>query len=138
MNESGCFRPNAIKISSSFDAVNVLEAIGLRTEAEENFVVICMNTRGKVIGFFRNSCGSASLCSASTRETLKKALLLNAVSVIIAHNHPGGSATPSREDKELTQLFKSAFDAVGIKMLDHVIIPAYSNDYYSFAESDKI
>jgi DNA repair protein RadC len=69
---------------------------------------------------------------------LKKALLLNAVSVIIAHNHPGGSVNPSRQDKELTQEFKSAFDAIGIKMLDHVIIPAYSTDYYSFAENDEI
>ena len=138
MNESGCFHPNAVKINSTLDAVKVLEAIGLRTEAEENFVVICMNARGKVVGFFRNSCGNASMCSASPRETLKKALLLNAVSVIIAHNHPGGSANPSREDIELTQVFKTAFGAVGIKMLDHVIIPAYSYDYYSFAENGEI
>lgn len=138
MNESGCFRPDAVKINSTIDAVKVLESIGLRKEAEENFVVICMNTSGKVIGFFRNSCGNVSTCGASTRETLKKALLLNAVSVIIAHNHPGGSSNPSREDKEITQLFKSAFDAVGIKMLDHVIIPSYSYDYYSFAEYGEI
>jgi len=138
MNESGCFRPDAVKINSAIDAVKVLEAIGLRTEAEENFVVVCMNARGKVIGFFRNSCGNASACGASTRETLKKVLLLNAVSVIIAHNHPGGSSNPSREDNELTQAFKTAFDAVGIKMLDHVIIPAYSYDYYSFAENGEI
>lgn len=138
MNESGCFRPDAVKINSTIDAVKVLEAIGLRKEAEENFVVVCMNARGKVTGFFRNSCGNASACSASTRETLKKALLLNAISVIIAHNHPGGSSKPSREDNELTQAFKAAFDAVGIKMLDHVIIPAYSYDYYSFAENGEI
>ena len=138
MNENGCFRPSTKKISSSQDAVNILEAIGLREEPEEFFVVLCMNASGQVIGFFRNSSGCTNACFASPRECLRKALLLNAISVIIAHNHPGGTCNPSREDINLTRTMKEAFNAIDIKLLDHIIIPSYSNDYYSFAEHMEI
>ena len=138
MNENGCFRPSTKKICSSSDAVNILEAIGLREEPEEYFVVLCMNTNGQVIGFFRNSSGCTNACFTSTRECLRKALLLNAVSVIIAHNHPGGSCNPSKEDINLTKTMKEAFNAIDIRLLDHIIIPSYSSDYYSFTEHGEI
>lgn len=138
MNESGIFRPEAAQIKSTYNAVKVLESIGLREEAQENLIVLCMNSAGKVTGFFRNSTGSVNSCYACTRDTLKKALLLNAVSVIIAHNHPAGTCKPSREDHDMTEAFKRAFDAIGVKLLDHIIIPAYSNNYYSFAEENEI
>ena len=56
------------------------------------------------------------------REVVRRGLLHNAASVIFAHNHPGGSAEPSRADLALTCLLRDALNLVDIRTHDHFIV----------------
>jgi DNA repair protein RadC len=58
-------------------------------------------------------------------------LITNATHIILAHNHPSGSATPSRADVELTTRMKVAGELLELKVLDHLIVT--TDGFYSFA-----
>ena len=73
--------------------------------------------------------------SSPPRNAFKSAILANAAAVILAHNHPSGDTTPSREDKEITKRLREAGDILGIKVLDHVIVDTDSGISFSFVES---
>jgi len=66
--------------------------------------------------------GTLDRAVVEPREILKRALLANAAGIILYHNHPSGDPTPSREDREFTRRLSSAAEAVGIRLLDHVIV----------------
>ena len=55
-------------------------------------------------------------------EVFKGALLANAVSIILCHNHPSGNLEPSADDLRITELMKEAGKLIGIKVLDHLIV----------------
>ncbi|MEM7295000.1 MAG: JAB domain-containing protein, partial [Pseudomonadota bacterium] len=76
--------------------------------------------------------GTLSSASVYPREVVKAALRVNAAAVIFAHNHPSGSAEPSREDERLTSRLRQALALIDVRVLDHVIIGAGSD--CSFAE----
>lgn len=59
----------------------------------------------------------------------RKALLANAVSIILMHNHPSGDSTPSREDVEVTKRAVEAGQLLGVQVLDHIVVgrPGYSS-----------
>ena len=84
--------------------------------------MICMNTKNKIIGVFEISHGSVNSSIVSPREVFQKALLANAVSIIVMHNHPSGDSTPSREDIEVTRRLSEAGKIVGVELLDHIIV----------------
>jgi DNA repair protein RadC len=63
-----------------------------------------------------------SSASVHPREVAKAALEKNASSVIVAHNHPSGSAEPSRADILITKRLKSALEIIDVKLLDHFVI----------------
>jgi len=79
--------------------------------------------------------GSLNQSIVHPRETFKSAILANAAAVILAHNHPSGDTTPSREDREITRRLREAGDILGIKVLDHVIVDTDSGNSFSFVES---
>ena len=56
------------------------------------------------------------------REVVKAALAHNAAAVVLAHNHPSGSAEPSRADEHLTQQLKAALALVDVRVLDHMVV----------------
>jgi len=60
----------------------------------------------------------------------------SAISIAVAHNHPSGQNLPSREDDNITKKVKLGCDAIGIRMLDHIIIAR--GKYYSFADEGKL
>lgn len=83
------------------------------------------------------------LCSGTVKGTmfdvqaiLREALFSKAQGVIMVHNHPSGSITPSREDNEITITVQKACDLLNIKLTDHVII--CNGNYYSYAEEGKL
>ena len=67
------------------------------------------------------------------RETLKSTILSNASNVLLFHNHPSGKLKPSKEDISITDQLVQAFNMMGIKVLDHIIVGNATN-YYSFLE----
>ena len=66
--------------------------------------------------------GSVNAASISIRKILDVALRFRAASVVLAHNHPGGLAIPSEEDKETTYRLADTLMAAGIVLLDHIIL----------------
>ena len=96
---------------------------------EEYMYMICMNTKLEMIGVFEISHGNVNSSIVGTREVFQKALLANAVSIALIHNHPSGDPTPSREDVEVTKRLMEAGKILGIQVLDHLIIgrPGYSS-----------
>lgn len=103
---------------------------------EESWVLL-LNNNARIIRCAHLSSGGLTETSVDVRMLLKEALLSNATSFILIHNHPSGRMTPSRADKDLTQRVQKAGQAVNIRMIDHVIVSDSSdmNNYYSFSEN---
>lgn len=78
--------------------------------------------------------GTVTVNTVYPRELVKAALARNASGLVIAHNHPSGSLTPSRQDEELTRSLHLICSFMHISLLDHLIIGA-SDQVYSFADS---
>lgn len=94
----------------------------LRYEVKENFVVLLLNMQNKIIGHRVVSIGSLSASIVHPREVFKEAIKVNAASIIVAHNHPSGDPTPSREDVSVTKRLVKAGNIMDINVLDHIII----------------
>lgn len=110
-------------IRSPEDVVQIGKAfMRIHEEPEEYMYMICMNTKNRVIGVFEISHGNVNSSIVGTREIFQKALLANAVSIILMHNHPSGDPSPSREDIEVTRRIVEAGKIIGIQVLDHIII----------------
>ena len=92
---------------------------GQRTE---QFRVICLDAQCKVIGNRKITDGSLSEVAAYPRIVVETALNYNAHSVILTHNHPGGTPTPSPEDISSTLQLQKLLGGLGIIVLDHIIV----------------
>ena len=105
-------------------------------EDKEFFVVLGLNSRNAVIYREIVSIGTLNSCLISPREIFKKAIMMSANNIIIAHNHPSGNEQPSEEDKNITTKLIQGGKLLDIALLDHIIITPKSN--YSFNEHDLI
>lgn len=117
-------RPDMVSvIRSPEDAVSVGKGfLRVHEESEEYLYMICMNTKNKIIGVFEVSHGNVNSSIFGVREIFQKALLANAVSIIVMHNHPSGDPNPSREDIEVTKRLVEAGKIIGVNVLDHIIV----------------
>jgi DNA repair protein RadC len=88
----------------------------------EVFAVVFLDSQHRLLALEELFRGSLSQASVYPREVVVRALAHNAAAVILAHNHPSGSAEPSRADEVLTQQLKSALALVDVRVLDHVIV----------------
>lgn len=110
-------------IKSPDDAATIgKEFMRIHEEPEEYMYMICVNTKNKVIGVFEISHGTVNASLVTPREVFQKALLANAVSIILMHNHPSGDCTPSSQDIEITKRLSEAGRVVGVDVLDHIIV----------------
>lgn len=105
----------------------------LKHYSEEYFVAFHLNCRNHVIGYHEVSHGTVTASLVHPREVFKAALLSNAHALIVAHNHPGGSLEPSRDDIETTEKLIAAGDIIGVPIVDHVIVSM--NGLFSIRES---
>lgn len=96
--------------------------------------VICMSLDGgqRLIAQRTVTIGTLDTVIAHPREVFADAIADRAASVIIAHNHPGGSITPSQKDITLTQQLVAAGQLLGIHLRDHIIIT--KKEYFSFRQ----
>ena len=104
-------------------------------KTNEEFYVILLDARLKIINHVFISEGVSSEVNAHPKKILEAIVRNNAESVIFAHNHPNGIAAPSREDMELTSEFSSLFTSVGIRLADHIIVAG--NETLSLASIPK-
>ena len=108
------------------------EFMHIHEESEEYAYMLCLNTKNVLTGVFEIAHGNVNSAIIGVRETFQKALLANAVSIILIHNHPSGDPFPSKEDLDLTNKIRNISKVVNIELLDHVIIG--KNDYFSFKQ----
>ena len=123
------------KISSMDDVVKTVKPM-IADPNKEFFMALYLNTKNGIIKQEVISIGSLSANVVHPREVFKTACLVSASSIIVAHNHPSGDPTPSREDIEITKKLYEAGKMMGIELLDHVIIGYDRN--YGFKESGQL
>jgi DNA repair protein RadC len=120
-------RPNPV-LKSPEDVAAVARS-QLKGKKKEHFLVLCLDTRNRLINHKLVSMGSLDTSIVHPREVFKEAVSSCAASVIFAHNHPSGDPEPSREDIELTKRLVKAGEIIGIDVLDHIIV--CDKDYLS-------
>ncbi len=122
-------------VKSASDVFDAMRYVIGNLPHEEVWILI-LNRKSQIVKRFRASKGGFSSSLFDVKTIIKEALLENASSIILCHNHPSGQTNPSPQDDSITLRCKAACEAVEIKMLDHLIIAL--NDYYSYADMGKI
>lgn len=110
-------------INQAFDAAHL---------SEEHFYVIATDTKSKPIAVFDVAHGVIDGAYVQPREVLVRLLLCGASSAILLHNHPSGCSDFSKDDLEVTKQMHAAFELIGMKLSDHIIIGR--DNYYSFCQ----
>lgn len=104
----------------------------LKNSDREVFLALNLNTQNEINSIHIVSMGSVDSSLVHPREVFKSAILSNASSIALAHNHPSGNLNPSEEDIKITKRLVEAGEILSIKVIDHIIIA--DNEYMSFAE----
>ncbi|MBP2830964.1 DNA repair protein RadC [Aquimarina sp. U1-2] len=123
------------KITCSKDAFDLLHTVIGDLDHEE-FWMLFLNNAHTVLRKKQISIGGKTGTLVDARVVYKAALEFGATAIIIAHNHPSGSLTPSTSDRDLTQKLVQAGASLDIKVLDHLIITEKS--YFSFADESLL
>ncbi|WP_336990908.1 RadC family protein [Bacillus toyonensis] len=123
------------RIKSPEDASVLLKQF-LGEVDREYFIVLCLDTKNQPTAINVCHIGSLNASIVHPREVLKPAIISNATSIIVAHNHPSNDPTPSREDIEVTKRLAEAGKIIGVELLDHVIV--CSDSFVSLKEKGYI
>jgi len=123
------------QISSSIHLFELFEPY-LSDLNHEEFWVALLNGANKVIAVKRLTQGGARQTVVDLPMLLKMAIDNLASNIAVAHNHPSGQNRPSHEDEQITKRIKTGCEAIGINMLDHIIIA--QNKYFSFSDEGKM
>ncbi|MEW5786106.1 MAG: DNA repair protein RadC [Bacillota bacterium] len=127
-------RPEGLKISFPADVLPLISHFADRKQ--EYFLCISLNGANEVIATRVISVGLVNKTQVHPREVFADPITDRATAIIIAHNHPAGGLTPSKEDHEITRQLKAAGETLGIRLLDHIIFNR--KGYYSFLEHNEL
>lgn len=127
--------PQRYEVSSTTTAGSYATKLLLNKPVEE-FHLILLNNRNKVICTEILNKGTINECIVYKREVIKKILDVNASKIVMCHNHPSGNLKPSKADIKLTNKLLESFKTIDIQCLDHIIVAG--NDYFSFAENSLL
>ncbi len=123
------------RVSCSRDAYNALAPL-ISDLHHEEFYVLYVNKMNEVFDRQQVSVGGTSGTVVDVKIVMREALLRRAAGIIIAHNHPSGSLSPSQADIEMTRRIKKAGEVMDLTLLDHLIIS--ERGFYSFADEGMI
>jgi len=127
------------KISSANDIAKIINALLDARPADEKhkeyFYSLGLDSQNRVLYVCLEAFGTINSCVPYIREILRNAIIKNAVSIIIAHNHPGGETIPSAEDSNFTRRLKEACGIMQCNLLDHIIV---GNGFYSYGDAGKL
>lgn len=104
----------------------------MRHKTTEELKVLMLDSKGALIAERTISKGTVNAAVASPREIFLEALKVEAVNILVMHNHPSGDPTPSQSDVVCTRKIREAGEIIGISLTDHIIIG--DNRYMSFSE----
>ncbi len=102
-------------------------------QKNEIVYLLCLDAKCKILCCRALFEGTVNVAQINTRRVVETALNFNASSVILAHNHLSGIALPSPEDEETTLILYEALSAVGVRLVDHIIVA--DEDFVSLAQS---
>jgi DNA repair protein RadC len=108
------------------------------TESQEMVVVFHLNTKNKVIGHHLVGIGTMDQCIAHPRDVFRAAIINNARSIIMVHNHPSGELDPSTSDLRHARSIREAGKMVEIELLDSIIVDNEGENYYSLSDSYQL
>lgn len=114
------------------DAARLVEEFLVYSDREK-VVAICLDVKNQPTAISTISMGTLHSSLVHPREVFKAAILSNAAGFILAHNHPSGELTPSKDDISVTERIKKAGELLGIDLLDHIIV-GDGQRYTSFRE----
>ena len=122
------------KISSPIDLFKKIKKINIDF-SQENFLLICLNTKNKIIYSENIFKGGLNACLICPKTLFRKALLKNSDKIIIAHNHPSKDLNPSDEDIQVYKMLKNAGDILNLKVIDSIIFN--KKEFYSLNDEVK-
>ncbi|MCL2389956.1 MAG: DNA repair protein RadC [Endomicrobia bacterium] len=122
-------------LSSPQEVVNYFVS-ALSGEKIEKFCAVMLNSGNKVIECVELEKGTVNKSVVMPRKVAEAALKYKAASVIVAHNHPGGTLKPSQNDIDATKSVYAALKTIDVSLLDHIIIS--NGNYFSFKEYNLI
>lgn len=127
------------KVTEANHAQKIIrQLIGESMEVQECFYIMLLSRANEVLAVQRLSTGSQSGCVVDIRVVIKASVDLLAHGVLMFHNHPSGNLTPSQADKELTKKCKNALELIDIKLIDHIILSPFDNQFYSFSNDSAL
>ncbi len=100
---------------------------------EEMVYILCLDGKCRLLCCEKLGQGSVNSAEVPIRKLVEVALRVNASAAVLAHNHPSGLAVPTAEDIQATVQVSAALEAVGVRLLDHIIVA--DGDYVSLADS---
>lgn len=121
------------KINCPKECVNLLRNF-MDDLDRETFVAVALDTKKQPTAIQTISLGTLNSTPVHPREVFKMAILANADSIIVAHNHPSNNVQPSKADVDTTKRLEECGELLGIQVLDHIIIG--SDKYTSFRDED--
>ena len=136
------YRKAILSASANETVLNTTDRIGeffrdlLAGQSKEVMYQLCLDAKGRKLHVYKLGEGDVGSVGLNVRRIMENALHTNAMMVVLAHNHPSGVALPSREDETATELAREALDAMGVALVDHIIVA--DNDYVSLRESGRI
>lgn len=127
---------SAAPVQSPSAAMEVIQ--GFMSDFDREVLgVLCIDAAGNVLNVHFCSVGALSYCIMDPKQIFKAALLSNAASILVFHNHPSGNVTPSKEDIEQTKKLKEASKIMSVNFLDHMIL-GFNGIFYSFKEHNML
>lgn len=124
------------KLAKPAEAASVLASI-MGEEAVETFGILFLTTKQHLIAYHQLSRGGIDSTIANPREVFQVALLANAATLIVGHNHPSGDPNPSPDDMRLTRRLVDAGALMGVEVIDHIIV-GHDGRYFSFKERGEM
>jgi len=125
-----------LKVNSSMKIYELMLSNWEQIEYRETFKILFLDVGKHALGINTVSMGGLTEVAVDVRMILQSALLANAQGIACCHNHPSGNEKPSFEDDIITLRIWEACKAIGIELVDHLIITPYS--YYSYRDYDRL
>ena len=120
-------------VLSSVDRVGAYLLDRFSGERNEVIYQLCLDRKGRLLACKRLGEGGVASADLDIRRLMENALITNASTVVLAHNHPSGIALPSQEDYASTERARRALETIGVRLTDHIIVA--DGDFVSMADS---
>jgi DNA repair protein RadC len=120
-------------LMNSPEAVQDYLRLRMGRSPHEVFMSLFLDARHRLIHCDESARGTLTRMAVYPREIVRRALSLNAASLIVAHNHPSGAVQPSASDCRLTHTLRDALALIDVQLIDHLVISA--DRTYSFARA---